>query len=69
MHHDSQMYYVPNGLESRAETNTANSASTWMMPMTGQTPRPSSKFPQTSIWMTGHLFSLKAGMDMSTLTL
>jgi len=34
MHHDSQLYYVPDGSHEWIETNVANDASTWMSPMT-----------------------------------
>lgn len=34
MHHDSQLYYCPDGSESWVETNVANAASSWMTPMT-----------------------------------
>lgn len=40
MHHNCQMYYVPDLSETYPETNVANEASTWMTPMT--TPTPSS---------------------------
>jgi hypothetical protein len=34
MHHDSQLYYVPDGTEIWTETNTSLPASSWMTPMT-----------------------------------
>lgn len=34
MHHDCQMYYVPDGTESWTETNVELSAASWMTPMT-----------------------------------
>lgn len=38
MHHDFQMYYVPDSSETWKETNVALSASEWMTPMTKITP-------------------------------
>lgn len=38
MHHDCQMYHVPDLSETYAETNVANEASTWMTPMSTLTP-------------------------------
>jgi peptidoglycan/xylan/chitin deacetylase (PgdA/CDA1 family) len=34
MHHDCQLYYAPSDSTTWVETNTANSPSTWMKPMT-----------------------------------
>lgn len=33
MHHDCQLYYVPDGSEEYKETNVKQDASTWMTPM------------------------------------
>lgn len=38
MHHDCQLYYVPNGEEDWKETNVNHEASTWMQPMSKITP-------------------------------
>ena len=38
MHHDSQLYYAPDGSESWKETDIKTSASNWMTPMTKITP-------------------------------
>ncbi|EXJ92799.1 hypothetical protein A1O3_01353 [Capronia epimyces CBS 606.96] len=38
MHHDSQLYYVPDGREEWTETDVAKSAAEWMKPMTAITP-------------------------------
>jgi len=38
MHHDSQMYYLPDGSEKWIETNIEKDASSWMSPMTALKP-------------------------------
>jgi len=38
MHHDSQMYYVPDGSEVWIETNTSKPAESWMKPMSALKP-------------------------------